>query len=337
MWIALGIVVFFAVPALLLVEVLRCVYLEFRGDRVPILLYHRLISRKSVEAGETPDNEPVYAAYDDVFADQMRHLAENGHTTLSLDEFRAIRRGEKPLPPKSLVITFDDGYESNYTMAWPAMREHGIKATIFVAPRPDEYTRGLVRGFDGFLSAEQMKELDAGGVAIESHTLTHCVLAELGDDEARHELVESNRVLESMIGRPIRHLAIPRSGYSRRIRNIVREVGYATVCCNNKGSSNGWSNLQALPRIVIERDMSVREFARALEPRTGLTLRLLGNIKRLPEFLFGSSGAQKIRRLLYRGPLAGLFVTRRLKRVIAGCALLYAIGALAFAVHLIAR
>ena len=325
-----GALVFYALPFLLLIEILRSIYLEYRADRVPILLYHRVISRKSIAAGETPDREPIYAVYDDMFEAQMRWLRENDYTALSLDEFVEIRRGRRPLPARSLVITFDDGYESNYTMAWPALRRYDLSATIFVAPEPDDYSRRLVAGFDGFLNPDQMRELDAGGVAIESHTLTHCVLSELDDATARRELEECGRVLGEILGRPLRHLAIPRSGYSRRIKRLVGTMAFDSVCCNNKGSSNGLSDLQALPRIVIERDMTVEDFSQALRPRRAVVLRLLGNLKRIPERLFGSSGSQRIRSVLYSGPLAGLFVTRRLKRVVGCGALIYLLGVVTF-------
>ncbi|MFO0973682.1 MAG: polysaccharide deacetylase family protein [Phycisphaerae bacterium] len=325
-----GLVLFAIVPGLVALELARCVYLETRRDRVPILLYHRLISGERARRGEVRDDEPIYAAYDDVFAEQMEYLHRAGYATLSLDELRAARNGGCLTAGRSVVITFDDGYESNHSLAFPALRRFGQKATIFVAPEPDAHTRALVAGVDGFLSAEQMRELDANGVAIESHTLTHCILNELPEAAARHELVESKRRLSEILGRPVRHLAIPRAGYSRGVRSLAIAAGYETICCNNKGTSNGRSDLYALPRIVIERDMSVAEFAALLRPRTGVVLRVVGNIKRIPERLLGARRARAIRQWLYHGPAAGLFVTRRLKRVVAGAAVAYAAAGLFF-------
>jgi peptidoglycan/xylan/chitin deacetylase (PgdA/CDA1 family) len=331
----LGLIVFAVIPVSVLAAVGWCVYQEFRRDRIPILLYHRLVSREAIRAGRVPDNEPIYAAYDDVFAGQMEYLRANGYTTLNCDDLLDIRSGRMPLPPRPVAITFDDGYESNYTMAFPAIRRCGQKATIYVAPQPDEYSRNLVAGIDGFLTPDQMRELDRNGVSIESHTLTHCVLSELPDEQARHELVESKRVLSEILSRPVRHLAVPRSGYSRRIHRLAVEAGYETVCCNNKGSSTSSSDLMALPRIVIERDMSVADFARLLQPRTAAMLRIIGNLKRIPERLFGPTGAKNIRTWLYNSPIGGLFVTRRLKRVLAAGAAVYALACLAFYARLL--
>jgi peptidoglycan/xylan/chitin deacetylase (PgdA/CDA1 family) len=332
-----GVVVFYVFPAILLMEVLRCVYLEHRADRIPILLYHRLIARRDVTEGRIPDHEPIYASYDDAFAAQMAFLDEHGYATLSLDQFLQIRRGRARRPSRAVVLTFDDGYESNYSLAWPILRRHHLKATIFVAPQPDEYTRRLVQGIDGFLSEAQMRELDRGGVAIESHTLTHCVLSELDDPAARRELGESKRRLEEILGRPVRHLAIPRSGHSLRIRRLAREAGYDTVCCNAKGSSNAFSSLLALPRIVIERDMTVRDFAHSLRSGRAVVLRLVGNVKRIPVLLFGSVRTQRIRRALLSMPLGGLLQTRRLTRLLLGVIALYALGVLLFTWYLASR
>ena len=333
----LGVIVFYVIPSALLAEVLRSVYLEYRGDRIPILLYHRLIARREVEAGRVPDHEPIYASYDDTFAAQMRHLRDRGYTTLSMDEFLDIRRGRVPIPNRPVVLTFDDGYASNHALAWPVLQGQGMKATIFVVPEPDAETVGLVRGIDGFLSEAQMRELDEGDVAIESHTLTHCVLADLKDDAARYELMESRRRLGEILARPVRHLAVPRSGHSFRVRRLARAAGYETVCCNAKGSSNGWSNLYALPRIVIERDTSVEDFARALQPGRAVVLRLVGNLKRIPALLFGSIRTQEIRQALLGSPLGGLLLTRRLVRVLAGAAVLYALGILLFTWFLVSH
>lgn len=335
--IALGIVLLYLVPLVLLGEILRCFYLENRRDRISILLYHRLISRAEVDAARIRDEEPIYACYDDRFASQMEHLARYGYTTLHLDELLSIRQGAIPCPVRPVVITFDDGYESNYTLAWPVLRRLRLKATVFVAPHPDEYTRRQIEGIDRFLSEDQMREMDRGGFRVESHTLTHCILSELNDREARYELMESQRVLGRILSRPVRHLAIPRSGSSPRIRRLAIEAGYMTICGNHKGSANGLSDLHTLPRLVIERDMTVEDFARALEPRTALILRLIGNLKRVPTLLLGPSRAQRVRRFLYAGPFGRLFETQVLKRALGLVLILYIVAALAFTWFLMPR
>lgn len=335
MLIVLGYVFFGVFPLLVLLMVLWCAYLEHRRDRIPILLYHRIISTRAAEAGAVPDGEMIWVSYDTRFAEQMDYLKAHGYTTIDPDDYVAIRSGRVPVPSKPVMVTFDDGYLSNYTLAFPALKRNGQKAVIFVPPEPDDYTRSIVRGVDGFLGEEQMRELVANGVAIQSHTLTHCVLNELDDASAMYELTESKRRLEAITGRPVEHIAIPRAGYSRRIRRLVQEAGYRTACCNNKGSATGLSDPLALPRIVVERDMSIDDFVRGLTPRGALVLRIVGNIKRIPERLGGSGFARKVRRLLYHSPLRPMFETRNLRRIILAGGMLYLLAGAWFFAHLV--
>lgn len=331
----LGILVFIILPVLGALWIATMVAQEYRSDRVPILLYHRLISKAAAERGEVPDDEMIWVSYDTTFAEQMAYLKREGYTTLDLDDYVAIRRGESPMPSKPVIITFDDGYTSNYDYAYPALKANGLKATIFIAPEPDEHTRELVAGVDGFLNVDQMRELSSNGISIQSHTLTHCILNELDDASADHELRASMDYLSNALKHPIRHIAIPRSGYSRRIRHRVKEAGYETACCNNKGSANGRSDLLALPRIVIERDMSIEEFGHALTSRGTAVLRVVGNLKRIPERLGGAQFALKVRDFLYGSPLKALFETRNMKKVVVLLGLLYAAGSVAFLIYLL--
>ena len=331
----LAIIVFGVVPLLVAMEVLRCVFLEYRRQRVPILLYHRLVAKEKADRGQVPDDEFVWVSYDTAFAEQMAYLDQAGYTTLDLDDYVAIRSGQFPAPTKPVIIVFDDGYLSNYTMAYPVLKSHGFRATIFVAPEPDEHTRREVAGVDEFLTHEQMREMSAGGISIQSHTLTHCILAELDDESARYELTESRRRLAAIVGRPVEHIAIPRAGYSPRIRRLVRQSGYKTACCNNKGTASDRSDPLALPRIVVERDFTVEDFARCLTPRAALMLRLVGNFKRIPERLGGARFARAVRNILYTSPLRPLFETRTLKRLIVLVSLAYLTGCACFWCHVI--
>jgi len=331
----IGIVLFCILPALVLLWLSCCVYLEYRRDRIPILLYHRLISKSDAEQGLVPDNEMIYVSYDTVFAEQMAFLAKAGYTTLDLDDYVKIRSGQAPMPEKPVIITFDDGYLSNYTMAYPALQKHNHKATIFVAPEPDEYTRKLVKGIDDFANEDQMREMADNKISIQSHTMTHCILTNMDDKTAFYELSESRKKLSNITNHPVDHLAVPRAGYSRRIKKLVKKAGYKTACCNNKGSANGLSDPLALPRIVIERNTRIEDFARSLQPRTSAILRIVGNIKRIPERIGGPIFAKRIRDILYIGPLRIIFETRNLKKLIILFALLYLIGSLAFMWYLI--
>lgn len=326
----LGIFIFWLIPVAVLLWIENSIRIEYRSDRIPILLYHRLISKELVEKGQVPDEEIIYASYDTVFAEQMKYLHENGYSTLDLDDYFEIRQGNMPLPEKPVIITFDDGYLSNYTMAFPVLLMFQQKATVFVVKNANEYSFKCIEGIDDFLTPDQIREMSVNGISIQSHTLTHCVLSDLDNETASYELSESICWISEVTQKTVKHIAIPRCGYNRRIKRLTKKAGYITACCNNKGSANLRTDPLALPRIVIERDMDVKSFARALMPRTSAILRIVGNIKRIPEFLGGPRFARTVRKLLYIGPLKKLFVTRNLKKAIALFALVYAIAAIFF-------
>lgn len=332
-----GVVVLLLVPLVLAgFEVARLTYLERRRDRIPILLYHRLARQEDLDAGVTGDGERIYVCGDARFADQMQWLADRGFAALSMDAFIEIRRGSRPMPARPVVVTFDDGYLSNLELGLPILARHGLTATVFAVLEPDEESRNLVAGRDSFLSLEQMRILDRAGIAIESHTLTHCILSELSDEEARAELVESRRRLEAGLGRVVRHLAVPRSGWSRRVRRLAHEAGYETVCCNRKGGSTGWSDPLGLPRLVVERDTTMDQFRRLLEPGGAVGARFVGNLKRMPEVLLGPSRARALRVALEGTALAGLLGSGNLQRVLLWCGAAYA-GVLAVLLVLLLR
>jgi peptidoglycan/xylan/chitin deacetylase (PgdA/CDA1 family) len=331
----LGVIFFLVLPGALAAWIVSCVVREYRRDRVPILLYHRLIRRAEAERGSVRDEEMIWVVYDDSFAAQMGLLEESGYRSLDFDEYAEIRAGKASLPPKPIIITFDDGYESNYAIAYPELRRHGLAATIFVAPEPDADSRELIEGIDGFLSPPQMREMNKNRISIQSHGLTHCILTELDEDGVRRELTASKERLEEITGRAVNHLAIPRAGYNRKIRRLAKEAGYRTVCGNNKGSASGLSSLMALPRIVVERDMTLEEFRACLGPRAAVMLRIVGNLKRIPERIGGARFAQRVRGVLYRPGFEGLFRTSALKKIVLAGGVLYALVAVGFWVHLL--
>ena len=331
---AIGFLVFVLLPGLLASWAVFSFLLERRKDRIPILLYHRLLSKDKAERGEVPDDEMIWVCYDSSFSEQMRYLRDHGFTTLDFDDYTAIRNGTRPMPEKPVIVTLDDGYLSSYTMAFPVLRANRQKAVLFVVVEPNEYTRRKVEGVDGFVTAGQLKEMAQHGISIQSHTVTHCILTDLTDDEMRYELEESRKRLSEATGRPVRHIAIPRAGYNRRVKRFVKQAGYQTACCNNKGAAHGLSDPLALPRIVVERDMTIEEFARALSPAGATELRLLGGIKRIPERTLGPRWGANLRRVLYSGHLKPLFQLRHLKRAALGAALMYFLGSVWFSLHL---
>jgi peptidoglycan/xylan/chitin deacetylase (PgdA/CDA1 family) len=138
-----------------------------------------------------------------------------------------------------------------------------------------EWTRTR-RGIDMPLAdADTLRPLTADGFTIGSHTLTHRHLADLRDDECRHELLESKRRLEDVLGSEVRHLAYPYGSTSDLVRQRAMECGYRTACTTVEGISTAADDLLVLRRVSVCGGDSLADFACRL--RTGQGLRALAH------------------------------------------------------------
>ena len=160
------------------------------------------------------------------------------------DELYAGLNGEIELPPKPVLITFDDGYIDNYTNAFPILKKYNLRATIFIIP-------AFTSVYPNYMTWEQLKEMEANGITIESHTLTHPKLEELPDDEIRNELLNSKNMLEEQLGHPIEFLAYPTGTYNLHIAGIAQDLGYKGAFTIKYGVVDKGSNFFALERVPI--------------------------------------------------------------------------------------
>ena len=140
------------------------------GPKIIVFNYHQ-VDNKANPLAVSPAN----------FEAQMKFLVDSGCITITPDELYAGLNGEIELPPKPVLITFDDGYIDNYTNAFPILKKYNLRATIFIIP-------AFTSVYPGYMTWEQLKEMESNGITIESHTLTHPKLEELPDDEIRNEL-----------------------------------------------------------------------------------------------------------------------------------------------------
>lgn len=203
------------------------------GPKILVLNYHQIANSHNALA--VPIND---------FDTQMKFLAESGCITITPEELYAGLNGEIELPPKPVLITFDDGYIDNYTNAFPILKKYGLRATIFVIP-------SFTDSYPNYLTWEQLKEMEENGITIQSHTMTHPKLEELPDDEIRNELITSKNTLEENLGHPIEFLAYPTGTYNLHIAGIAQDVGYKGAFTIKYGIVDKGSNFFALERVPI--------------------------------------------------------------------------------------
>jgi peptidoglycan/xylan/chitin deacetylase (PgdA/CDA1 family) len=166
-------------------------------------------------------------------------------------------------------ITFDDGNASDVEVALPELRARGLRATFFVVA--DRL------GSPGFLSAEDMRELVAAGMAIGSHGVRHVPWRGLDRAELEAETAGSRATLEEALGTPVEQAALPFGSYDRRALRAARAAGYRRVLSSDGGRARSGAWLQ--PRTSLGPGLDARRVL------AGETTPRLGGLKRLAKRL----------------------------------------------------
>ncbi|WJH35476.1 polysaccharide deacetylase family protein [Paenibacillus sp. CC-CFT747] len=215
---------------------------------VPILLYHRIAE----DAGDPLKVSPAH------FAEEMAFLKEEGFHSLSFRELEEAWNGGRPLPPKPVILTFDDGYEDNYTAAYPILKQMGMRATVFAVT-------GSI-GKPGRLTWDQLRRMEASGlIDTQSHTVTHPDLTKLTGEEKLRELTGSREAILRRLGHPAGVLAYPYGFYDRPTLRAARQAGYRLAVTTEPGPASPEQGRLALHRVVITGDMSMNSFQAALQ------------------------------------------------------------------------
>src|SRR6266581_3350608 len=226
-----------------------------------IYCYHRLVDKVRY-----PGTEITPA----VFEAQMKELKDRGITVISLQDLLAWKRGKKNIPPRCAVITFDDGYKSQYEVAWPIMKKFGYTFTMFV------YTEGVRGGSlagGGAITWEQLADMRDNGIDIEGHTATHqdlreghtVTVMEPGGKRTKkkltgaeyeqwiqNEVVGSKQLLEQRLGIKVNCFAVPYGFYNEHVKELARNAGYEAMFTVYGQPITFTSPLDSLGRYAIE-------------------------------------------------------------------------------------
>jgi peptidoglycan/xylan/chitin deacetylase (PgdA/CDA1 family) len=199
-----------------------------------ILMYHQIanISRQTDPLGLAI---PPYQ-----FEEQMSYLDRKGYTCISLsDAVDYYQKGLQP-PPKSFVLTFDDGYQDFHTVACPIIEKHKFTATVFlVAGQIGSTSNWWMQ--EGSASGKLMTKWEARdliqrGYLLGSHSLTHPFLNQLDDTAALGEIQNSRLLLQELANDPIDYFSYPFSACNMRTEQLVKLAGYTAACAGNSGA-----------------------------------------------------------------------------------------------------
>jgi peptidoglycan/xylan/chitin deacetylase (PgdA/CDA1 family) len=216
---------------------------------LPILLYH-YIRVNPVATDQVGWNLSVTPAH---FAQQMAFLRFIGAHTLTLtDALDALRTGTA-LPPRSVILTFDDGYTNFATRATPVMVQDGLVGTVFVVS-------GFI-GRNGYMTAAQVQQVAAEGMVIGCHTVSHVALASVPLSFAQQQIDVAHSQLEALLGTRITDFAYPYGSYDAAVEKLVQADGFSDAVTTDSGATLYLSQPYAWPRYRVGGSDTVESFA----------------------------------------------------------------------------
>jgi peptidoglycan/xylan/chitin deacetylase (PgdA/CDA1 family) len=219
-----------------------------RSDDLPILMYHAI---SSVACAALPQTSSIeHAVRERDFRAQLDAIVEAGYRSMELDEL------ESPAcAPHSLLITFDDGHESDWIVAAPELARRNLHAMFFVV--------WSYLGRPGYLNRDQVIALRAQGFEIGSHGMTHTRLSQISLADASDELCESKTRLEDLLQEPIAAFALPGGHYNDAVLQLAWTAGYQRVMTSDFRIANRENRV--MPRMGPMASTTLKDFKWMLE------------------------------------------------------------------------
>lgn len=211
---------------------------------LPILLYHAVHPESS-----------LISISPTIFQWQMNWLYENGYHVIGLDVLAAYLRDRTPLPERSIVLTFDDGYACLYEYALPVLARYGFPATVFLVAGHC----GRMNDWAGqptnipklpLLNWDQVTEMAQQGIEFGAHSMLHSRLDQIESEKIAYEIRESKRLIEDRLNQPVKSFAYPYGRFNDKVYSIVQQE-FLIACGTRLGLITPNSNPWKLERVEI--------------------------------------------------------------------------------------
>lgn len=243
---------------------------------IPLVL-HRVV-KSSPQVFEDIDEK--------TFLSIVRHIAEGW---VVFGEGVGYRAGIS----RNWLLTFDDGYSSDYEIVFPTLQDAGIRAVFFLIT-------GRV-GSPGYLSWEQVREMRRHGMEFGSHGLTHAKMTALDKRQAMDELTRSRQEIEHHLGEEVTVFSFPYGYYDANLIKLALGAGYTTCCISDHGTVK--FPKQVIPRNSINSAMHWSAILRTLEPSPFVYLNWIMEdwTKKYIKRVLGDEAYKSLRRVLRKG------------------------------------
>jgi peptidoglycan/xylan/chitin deacetylase (PgdA/CDA1 family) len=224
---------------------------DYRTVSVPILMYHYI----SVPPADADLIRLDLSVTPSEFEDQLNYLATNGFTTVSLyDVYNNLATGT-PLPPKPIVLTFDDGYRDAYDNAFPLLKKYHMTGTFFIIS--DFSSSGNV----AYMNWSMVQELSTAGMSIESHTRTHPDMRNRTDDFLLNQIQAPIEAIYTYTGLRPHFFCYPSGQWDDAVIRVLRSANTWVALTTQYGYSHSLSDAMTWTRVRIHGSTTLPEFA----------------------------------------------------------------------------
>ena len=226
---------------------------------IPVLVYHRVISKASSIYDFTPEQ----------LEEHLKYLRDNGYTPITALQTVESMENLAQLPSKPVVLTFDDGHKSHYAKVYPLLKKYGFQGTFFV------YTDVIAEKSEKQLTWDELREMLQGGMDIQNHTKSHPYLTRILKNETEEayqkrltgELQLSKLIIEEQLQKKVELLAYPYGWFNRSIENLAVQAGYRGLFTVNWGATLPSANRARIKRRVMENKMTKEDLETILAAR----------------------------------------------------------------------
>lgn len=253
------------------------------ADQIVYLMYHEL----ELPGRALCDPDPGYVRYVvsvSDFKSQMSWLKDQGWKGQSVTQ--ALSGATSP----AVVITFDDGAQTDLITAAPVLQDAGFGASFYI-------TTGFL-GKPGYLTHSQVRELADQGFDIGCHSATHPYLSDLPKERLRSEILDPKLQLEQIIGRAVENFSCPGGRWNTRVAEITRESGYRSMATSQTRANSAKTDPFCLGRVAIMRGTPLPVFQRLCSGRGLWKLQIAELARSSAKSLLGNGGYDRLRALL---------------------------------------
>ncbi|MCK4386497.1 MAG: polysaccharide deacetylase family protein [Candidatus Pacebacteria bacterium] len=216
--------------------------LAIRSRKAGVLMYHSVSNDKR-----------FFTVASVNFEKQLRFLKKKKFNVIKIGDLVKTIQDKKQMLHKTAVLSFDDGYQDNYSVVFPLLKRYNFPVTIFLIT-------DLI-GQEGYLNWDEIKEMQQSGfVNFGCHTLSHPKLNQISKERLRAELTESKQIIEKQLGQKCDVFAYPSGCFDNSVVAMVKNAGYQGAFTVREGAIGLKNNIFLLPRLSIDSSTTFSQF-----------------------------------------------------------------------------